>query len=143
MLKGPNTWFPLTWIAKKQSAVSRSTTEAELISMAYALFSEALPMLNLWDRLLKRPVKLRIFEDNEATIKVVKKGYSAKLKHVSRTHKVNIASLHEKISDDQCFLECISTNEQAADVFTKALEPAKWPRAMQLLHTYELPSVTS
>ena len=62
VLKGPNTWFPLTWIAKKQSAVSRSTTEAELISMAYALFSEALPMLNLWDRLLKRPVKLRILK---------------------------------------------------------------------------------
>ena len=54
VLWGPNTFFPLSWICKKQTAVSRSTTEAEVISLAHGLFSEALPTLQLWCRILGR-----------------------------------------------------------------------------------------
>jgi hypothetical protein len=133
VLKGPSAFFPLSWVSKKQTSVSRSTTEAELVSLAHSLFSEAMPMLSLWERLLKRPVNLRIYEDNEATIKVIKKGYSSKLRHLARTQRVNIASVHEALQDPQFILEYIETLKQAADVFTKSLEPLKWPNALSLL----------
>ena len=132
-LKGPSAFFPLCWISKKQTSVSRSTTEAELVSLAHSLFGEAVPMLSLWERLLKRPVTLRIFEDNEATIKVIKKGYSSKLRHLARTQRVNIASVHDAILDPQLILEYIETTKQAADVFTKSLDPQKWGNALKLL----------
>ena len=80
---GPQTGFPLAWVSKRQTSTSRSTTEAEVISLAH---SEWLPSLQLWERLLDRPVKLRVKEDNQATIKVVKKGFSPKLRHIQRTH---------------------------------------------------------
>ena len=32
VLAGPNTWCPLSWMCKKQSAVSHSSAEAEIIS---------------------------------------------------------------------------------------------------------------
>ena len=83
VLCGPNTFFPLSWICKKQTAVSRSTTEAEVISLAYSLFSEALPILQLWCRILKREVPLDVREDNEAIIEIIKKKGSAKLRHVT------------------------------------------------------------
>ena len=59
VLTGPNgTCFPLSWIVKKQSATSRSTTEVEMIALAYALFNEALPTVGLWDLLLGRNVDI-------------------------------------------------------------------------------------
>ena len=45
VLAGPNTWFPITWISRKQTSTSRSTTEAEIVALAVALFSEANPTL--------------------------------------------------------------------------------------------------
>jgi len=138
VLSGPQTWFPLSWVSKKQTAVSRSTTEAELVSMAYSVYNEALPMLTLWEWLLKRRMTLRIKEDNEATIKVINKRYSAKLRHLSRTHKVNIACLHETVTAENCQVEYVKSAEQAADIFTKALEPCKWENAINLLRMRRL-----
>jgi len=133
VLYGPHTWFPLAWVSKRQTATSRSTTEAEVISLAASLFSEALPAMSLWDRLLGRPVSLQVMEDNQATIKVVRKGYSAKLRHVSRTHKVNLSSIHEAITRDRVSVDYCKTDEQSADIFTKALPPNKWENALTLL----------
>ena len=136
VLVGPNTWFPIAWVAKRQTATSRSTTEAEVISLAYSLFQEALPALDLWDLLLGRPMALEIMEDNQATIKVVKNGYSPKLRHVSRTHKVDLGSVYEVVEQENVDLKYVDTLLQAADIFTKALGPNKWENALALLGLY-------
>ena len=133
VLAGPHTFFPIQWISKRQSCTSRSTTESEVVSLAYSLFSEAMPAMSLWDTLLGRGIKLRIYEDNMATIKVVNKGYSPKLRHILRTHKVNLSSIKEAIDNDNVELRYVETEQQAADVFTKALCPQKWPAAMEML----------
>ena len=133
VLAGPNTQFPLGWVAKKQTSVSRSTTEAEVVSLAHSLFQEALPVLSLWELMLDRKVELEVLEDNQATIACVQKGYSPKLRHILRTHKVNLASLHDVFEAEHITLEYINTQLQAADIFTKALEPQKWDNALRLL----------
>ena len=133
VLVGPNTFFPLMWVSKKQTSVSRSTTESEVVSLAHSLFSEALPSLSLWETLLGREVALEVLEDNQATILIIHKGYSPKLRHVSRTHKVNLASLTEQFERPNITLQYVDTTEQAADIFTKALEPQKWGPALEML----------
>jgi hypothetical protein len=133
VLYGPNTFFPLAWICKKQTAVSRSTTEAEVISLAHSLFTEALPTLQLWCQILGRDVHLEVLEDNEATIKIIRKSGSAKLRHVTRTHKINLASTYEQFKDPHVSLQYVNTKEQVADVFTKALPPQAWDHALRLM----------
>ena len=133
VLCGPNTFFPLAWVAKRQTSTSRSTTESEVVSMAYSLFSEALPALQLWETILGRSVELEIMEDNEATIRIVLKGYSAKLRHVQRTHKINISSIKEVVDKENVAVKYCNTDDQAADIFTKALAPQKWAHALYLL----------
>ena len=134
VLKGPNTFFPLSWVSKRQTSVSRSTTESEVVSLAFSLFGEAIPTLCLWERLLGKPVLLECLEDNQATIVIAKAGWSSKLRHVQRTHKVNIASLAERFKEDTSItLEYVDTSEQAADIFTKALDPQKWDPALRML----------
>ena len=133
VLTGPNTFFPLAWVSKRQTSTSRSTTESEVVSLAHSLYQEGLPSLQLWELLLDRPVTLRIMEDNQATILVVRKGYSPKLRHITRTHKVNLSGLSEVFRDDTVTLEYCQTDKQAADIFTKSLPPQKWGSALRLL----------
>jgi len=46
---GSHTFVPITWVCKKQGAVSHSSTEAEVIALEACLRMEGLPCLNLWD----------------------------------------------------------------------------------------------
>ena len=48
-------------------------------------------------------------------------------------HRVNIASTCEAIKDHNILVPYCPTDEQAADIFTNALTPAKWPAALNLL----------
>ncbi len=48
-LAGPNTSIPIASLCKKQTVVSHSSTESEIISMEIALRSEAIPILSFWD----------------------------------------------------------------------------------------------
>ena len=124
-LAGPNTFFPLAWICKRQTSTSRSTTEAEIVSLAASLFSEALPQVELWEKLLGRPFSCVFEQDNQATVLVSKAGYSPKLRYVNRTHKINVASIKECLERENMDIRYINTNLQVADVFTKQLTPDK------------------
>ena len=120
VLYGPNSFFPLAWVSKRQTSTSRSTTESEVVSLAYSLYQEGLPALQLWELLLGRTVTLKVLEDNQATILVVRKGYSPKLRHITRTHKVNLSGLSKVFREDSAELGYCQTDSQAADIFTKA-----------------------
>ena len=52
-LVGPNTFVPITWLCKKQGAVSHSSTEAEVIALDAAMRMEGIPMLMLWDQVIE------------------------------------------------------------------------------------------
>ena len=139
VLKGPNTCFPLAWVSRKQTSTARSTTESEVIALAHSLFQEAIPVHALFRTVLKRDLVLKIREDNQATIRVVCKGYSSKLRHVGRVHKVDLSSIKEEIDKDDVDLEYVGTDDQCADVFTKALEPQKWGPALIMCNIVEHP----
>ena len=114
--------------------MSRSTTEAEVVSLTFFLYQEGLPSLTLWERLLGRPVELVLHEDIQATILVVKKGYSPKMRHIQRTRKVNLSALAEQLEPGTgVVIKYVATDLQAADIFTKELQPLKWDHALKLL----------
>ena len=131
---GSHTFVPTSWMCKKQTAVSHSSTESEIISLDTGLRLDGIPSLDLWDLIVSvfgrvsqisdrtgRPVNdvkkhqksqgktnvlnsidsfpsnvqsshqealLYVFEDNEAVIKMIIKGRSPAMRHVSRTHRV-------------------------------------------------------
>ena len=73
----------LNAISEKQSCVSRSTPEAEIVAADLAIRTEGLPALQLWDMVLKRPVKLLFQEDNQATTQILKIHKNPTLTHLS------------------------------------------------------------
>ena len=140
-------------MCKKQTSVSHSSTESEIISLDASLRMDGLPALDLWDlvievlgttprkpkqtqactretgvktqstpkikqmlgqnvdlsnidqvpsnaHLSEKESRLYIFEDNEAVIKMIIKGRSPTMRHVSRTHRVTLDWIFDRINLD-------------------------------------------
>ena len=164
-----HTFVPISWMCKKQTSVSHSSTESEIISLDAGLRLDGIPALDLGcmivlvlgnttqnhDRTV-RPVVCRdtnhvrqqsrrvinvldhvdlvpsnvqflhqeallyVFEDNEAVIKMIVKGRSPTMRHVSRTHRVALDSFFDRINlDPKIQIEYIDTKNQLADMLTK------------------------
>ena len=63
---------------------------------------------------------LYVFEDNEAVIKMIRKGRSPTMRHVSRTHRVALDWLFDRINlDTKIQIKYIDTKNQLADILTK------------------------
>ena len=163
---GSHTIVPISWMCKKQTAVSHSSTESEIISLDTGLRLDGLPALELWELIvsvfgsvsqisdrtgqLVNDVKkhqqsqgkinvmknidsvpsnvqsshqealLYVFEDNEAVIKMIIKVRSPTMRHVSRTHRVALDWLFDRINlDPKIQIKYIDTKNQLADILTK------------------------
>ena len=65
-------------------------------------------------------VLLYVFEDNEAVIKMIIKRRSPTLRHVSRTHRIALDWLFDRINlGTKIQIKCINTKNQLADILTK------------------------
>ena len=63
---------------------------------------------------------LYVFEDNEAVIKMIMKGRSPTMRHVSRTHRVALDWLFDRINlDPKIQIKYIDTKNYIADILTK------------------------
>jgi len=129
--------FPLSWGVVKQGSTSQHTQEAEIVSFAYFLRGDLIPVQKLLSICLGSPVNARLHEDNNATITAIVKGYSPSLRHLSRTQRISLGFCHEVIShpekkqplsdsedEHDCSsgdigLQKIETDSQLGDFFTK------------------------
>ena len=177
---GSHTFVPISWMCKKQTSVSHSLTEAEIISLDAGLRMDGISALDLWNLLIevfhlsqnqlsktkgqsvqvillhnassskrtrnqaKVPTKhdssdlcnvhhvlsnatfahamLYVFEDNEAVIEMIIQGRSPTMRHVSRTHRVALDWLFDRIHwDPKIQIRYIDTKHHIADMLTKGI----------------------
>ena len=76
---------------------------------------------------------LKVYEDNQAVLAIIAKGYSPKLKHLAKFHRINVASTCEAFSVEDILIEYISTSHQ------KALPVSVWPNVLDLLSIKSVP----
>ena len=108
--------YPLHWCSRKQSSAARSTPEAELIAMATAMFTEVMNVQSMLERLLERPVRVNCRQDNQAMVQILESGYSAKLRHAPRVHRVN-----------ECVFSARSSNRASVRVLHSDTRPdSQW-----------------
>ena len=163
---GSHTFVPISWMCKKQTAVSHSSTKSEIISLDTGLRLDGLLAPELWDLIVsvlgnvsrvsdrsgqpdndvhkrhksqkktdvmedidsvpsnvqsaRQEALLYVFEDNEAVIEMTIKGRSPTMRHVSRTHRVALDWLFDRINlDSKIEIKYIDTKNQLADILTK------------------------
>lgn len=113
----------VSWSSRKQATVSLSSTEAEFIALSSAA-CEAKWIGNLLNELsidLVFPIK--IFEDNQACIQIARNPKEhGRMKHIDVKHN----HVREMIDENLIEVIYISTNEQLADIMTKALNRTKF-----------------
>ena len=130
-IAGPDISFTTNGVSQKQSCVSHSTPEAEIVAAAYAMRQCGLPAMAIWEILLKRKVQLNFFEDNESTIRVCKTGKNPTMRHLNRTHGVDVKWLYIVFGMPNIQIGHCKTEHMAADVFTKAITNVSvWIRNM-------------
>ena len=78
---------------------------------------------------------LYVFEDNEAVIKMIIKGRSPTMRHVSRTHRVALDWLFDRINlDPKIQIKYVDTKNQLADILTKgSVTRDEWNHLLHLL----------
>ena len=75
-------------------------------------------------------MSLVMHEDNTALIACIRSGRNPTMRHVSRTHGVSVAWLHEVCASDHVELQYTQSADMAADIFTKNFSDAtKWEHA--------------
>ena len=137
-ISGEHTFIPINAQAKKQDAVSHSTTEAEIVAAFNGMAQEGHPLKDFIQCMkndLAGTVLCYLGEDNTATIQVIRSGYSPKLRYLNRTHKIDIAWLAEEVNDRKgMILYHCSTDKQRADILTKAFSAKdKWDHVRRLV----------
>ena len=135
-IKGLNTQFPLDWFSKRQTATAHSTTEAELIAASKTLRENLVPLMGLRSLMLDRVVHGKVHEDNQPTTEVMKVGYSAKMRHLAKHHRISIGVTHDFIEQDDIDAVYCPTDLQKGDIFSKGLARPKHEPACELIGVY-------
>uniref|UniRef100_A0A2N9I261 Reverse transcriptase Ty1/copia-type domain-containing protein n=1 Tax=Fagus sylvatica TaxID=28930 RepID=A0A2N9I261_FAGSY len=108
----------ITWSSKKQPTVSRSSTEAEYRSLAIGAAELAWIRMLLCDFGVILPSPLVIWCDNTSAIALASNPvFHARTKHV----EVDYHFVRERVVRGDLRVLFISTNDQLADLLTKAL----------------------
>jgi hypothetical protein len=113
----------ISWHAKKQPVVSRSSTEAEYRSLAVT--TGELYWLRMLFRELQVPLQAptHIWCDNMGAIALASNPiYHARTKHV----EVDYHFIREKVLHKDIAISYLSTHDQLADIFTKGLTSARF-----------------
>lgn len=115
------------WKAVRQTAVTKSSTEAEL----YAISHTASELL-WWERLFKQislqlSTQTHLYCDNQQTLRIITQSgmrIDTKMRHVD----VQQCWLREKYQEGSLRVKWIETNSMPADGFTKLLSPQNHQR---------------
>ncbi len=116
---------PVHWVSKLQTEIALSTAEAEYIALSTAL-REVLPTITLLKEvtqfmniLVETPlIHCKVYEDNNACISMAHgTKFSPRTKHIALKYHHFRAAIQNKTVR----VLPIHTNEQVADIFTKAL----------------------
>ena len=76
---------------------------------------------------------LIIAEDNQVVIKIIQKARSMALRHLPRTHRIDVQWLFEVCSNPRGQMRYVGTLQQIADLMTKALsEPETWSHLLDI-----------
>ena len=96
---GSHTFVPVSWTCKKQTSVSHSSTESEIISLDAGLRLDGSPALDLWDLIVTvlhrdRTGKLVVCRDKNH-VRHQSRGMFNVLNNVDRVHS-NVQFSHQE-----------------------------------------------
>jgi len=114
---------PIAWGSKKQATVALSSTEAEYVAATTAA-CQAIWLRRLLKDLNQQQVQAtRVFCDNVSAVALTKNPVMhGRTKHIEIKHHF----IRELVAEGEIKLEVCKSEDQLADILTKALSPTKF-----------------
>ena len=134
---------PIIWLSKLQTESSLSTTESEFIAFSQAM-RDLIPMMGLLEELQKVIPYLhsipilhcKVFEDNRGRIDLIN---SPRLRPRTKHIALKYHHCREHVQSKTISVKYIETEDQVADIFTKALAAPQFHKLRPLLTGHEHP----
>ena len=108
----------ISWKSKKQSTVSRSSTEAEYRAIGSVTCEIIWVLKVLFELEVKDLISVSVFWDNDSTIKL---ALNPVLHERTKHFEIDSHFVRDRISNGVLKLIKISSSEQNADILTKSL----------------------
>ena len=122
---------PISWCSKQQKCVTTLSTAAEYVAAAQCCY-EAIWLQNLLKNVSysQNNKATVLYKDNQGCIALAQNAI-----HREHTKHINVQYhfICEKVDTKEINLVYISTHDQTADIFTKALNKSKFERCIRLL----------
>jgi hypothetical protein len=119
----------ISWFSKKQNSVALSTAEAEYIA-AGSSCSQMMWMKQMLQEYNVEQDVLTLYCDNLSAINISKNPIQhSRTKHIDIRHHF----IRDLVEDNVITLEHVNTEEQIADIFTKALDLKKFEKLRGML----------
>ena len=138
-LVGPRTYMPIAGVSKKQTFVSKSTPEAEIVALDHGVSKEGMALATLWQHAIgqgkeTQPFIINVLEDNESACRIVITGNNPNMHYMSRTQRIDISWLIERFNDGIFRFVACPSHYQGADIFSKAcIDKVVWSRNLHTL----------
>lgn len=115
----------VSWCSKKQQTVAKSSSEAEYIALSLAT-TEAIWLQGVLNDLdiIPEDKPVILYEDNRGCIGMATNLESKRARHIDITHHF----VRDSVANNKIKIEYIRTNDQLADIFTKATDTASFKK---------------
>ena len=131
---------PLIWSSKLQTEIALSTTEAEYIALSQSL-REIIPLMGMLKEIKEHfylsdnlpDIKCSVFEDNNSCIALAK---APRMNPRTKYIALKYHHFRNYVSSKLVSIEHIASEEQPADIFTKALDEKQFLRLRKKICVY-------
>ena len=131
---GSHTQFALSWTSQRQTAISTSTPEAEIVAGAHGIRRDLVPISELMDQFVGGHLELAMHEDNTRAEDSLVSGKTKAMMHLNRTHDVNLKMISETVARERIKMFRSESSSMRADILTKPMhEFPKWRHALGLI----------
>ena len=118
---GSHTFVPISWMYKKQTSVSHSSTESEIISLDTGLRLDGLPALELWDLIVSSFGNISHVSDGTGQpVNGKNKSYSKN----DVVHDIDLVSSNVQSASREALLYVFEDNEAVIKMIVKHRSPA-------------------
>jgi ATP-dependent helicase YprA (DUF1998 family) len=120
----------VTWSSKKQPVIALSSTESEYIGLTHASKEILWVQQFLGEIFFKFQTPSQLYSDNQGAIALARNNkYHARSKHID----IRYHFIHQVLERNDIDITYVPTEQNIADIFTKALPTSKFNHFRNLL----------
>ena len=120
---GSHTFVPISWMCEKQTAVSHSSTESEIISLDTGLRFDGLPALELWDLIVSVFGSVSQISDRSGQPDSAVKKHHKSQKRINVMEDINSVPSNVQSSRQEALLYLFEDNEAVIKMIIKGKKP--------------------